>query len=77
MILNIDILMLIQIITDNHKYTNELNLRIPQALLHVANNNLLINIFMGENKSNVIIFSDEEQILVTANEKEKQLIRIL
>ena len=29
---------------------------------------------MGENKSNVIIFSDEEQKVVTANEKEKQLI---
>ena len=74
MILNIDIQMLIKIITDNNKYNNELNLRIPQALLHVANNNLLINIFMGENKSNVIIFSDEEQKVVTANEKEKQLI---
>ena len=29
---------------------------------------------MGENKSNVLIFSDEEQTLITANESEKQLI---
>ena len=73
-ILNIDIQMLIKIITDNNKHNNELNLKIHQALLNIKNNNLLINIFMGENKSNVLIFSDEEQTLITANESEKQLI---
>ena len=57
-ILNIDIQMLIKIITDNNKHNNELNLKIRQALLNIKNNNLLINIFMGENKSNVLIFSD-------------------
>ena len=74
MILNIDIQMLIKIITDNNKHNNELNLKIHQALLNIKNNNLLINIFMGENKSNVLIFSDEEQTLITANESEKKLI---
>jgi hypothetical protein len=29
---------------------------------------------MGKNKSNVLIFSDEEQTLITANENENQLI---
>ena len=75
LILNIDQKTLVKIIKDNNNYNNELNLQIPQAISNLDNRNLLINIFIGNNKSNVLIFAKEEQKqLISATEEEKNLI---
>ena len=47
LILNIEQKSLIKIIEDNNKYNDQLNLKIPHALLTIDNRNLLINIFIG------------------------------
>ena len=75
LILNIEQKSLIKIIKDNNNYNNQLNLKIPHALLTIDNRNLLINIFIGINKSNVLIFVKEvEKQLISVEEEEKNLI---
>ena len=74
-ILNIEQSKLIKIIKDNNIYNNELNLIIPKALSKNANHNLLINIFIGAQKSNILIFNEESQKkMIKPNTKEKSLI---
>jgi len=52
-ILNIDLNKLLEIISDNNIYNKYLNQKIKNALNNNAFSNLLINIFIGNNKSNV------------------------
>ena len=73
-ILNIEKSKLIKIIKDNNIHNDELNLVIPEALSKNANHNLLINIFIGDQKSNVLIFNEESQNMIKPNENEKSLI---
>jgi len=72
-ILNIEQNKLFDIIKNNN-YKDELNLKIQQILTNVSNKNLLINIFMGNNKSNVLIFTEEEKALIIATEEEKKIL---
>lgn len=74
-ILNIEQKALLKIIKDNNNYNNELNLKIPKALSRNISKNLIINIFIENNKSNVSIFAEEEQeTLITATYEEKKMI---
>ena len=73
-ILNIEEIALFKIIKDNNKYNKQLNSKILSALSNYANQNLLINIFIGNNKSNLVIFYEEEQKIITATVEEKKLI---
>ena len=74
-ILNIEQKALLKIIKDNNKYNNELNLKIPEALSRNISKNLIINIFIGNNKSNISIFAEEEpETLIAATYEEKKMI---
>jgi len=74
-ILNIEQKALMKIIKDNNKYNNELNLKIPEVLSGNISKNLIINIFIGNNKSNISIFAEEEQeTLIAATYEEKKMI---
>ena len=73
-ILNIEKTLLLEIIKNNNNYNDNLNLKIPQVLNNLKDRNILINIFIGNNASNVLIFGEEKQKLITANENEKYLI---
>ena len=74
-VLNIEQSKLIKIIKDNNIHNNELNLIIPEALSKNVNHNLLINIFISAQKSNVLIFNEESQKnIIKPNKKEKSLI---
>ena len=74
-ILNIEQKALLKLIKDNNNYNNELNLKIPEALSRNISKNLIINVFVGNDKSNVSIFAEEEQeTLITATYEEKKMI---
>ena len=74
-ILNIEQKALLKIIKDNNKYNNELNLKLPEALSRNISKNLIINIFIGNNKSNISIFAEEEpETLIAATYEEKKMI---
>ena len=70
-LLNIEQNELFEIIKNNNNYNRELNTKICQALSNNFNKNLLINIFMGTNQSNVLLFTEEEKKLIIATEEEK------
>ena len=63
---------LMKIITKNI-FDNTLNRRIENILNDNSNQNLLINIFIGKNTSNILIFRDEEDMLIIPNENERKL----
>ena len=72
-IVNMQETKLFELIKDNNNYNDKLNLEIPQILSKNKNKNFLINIFIGNNKSNVLIFNEEEQILILATKEEKDI----
>ena len=73
-ILNIELNKLLEIISDNNIYNKHLNQKIKNALNNNAFSNLLINIFIGNNKSNVSMFIEEKEQLIFAKEEEKKII---
>ena len=72
-IVNIQETKLFELIKDNNIYNDKLNLEISNVLSTNENKNLIINIFIGKNKSNVLIFGDEEQKLILATEEDKKI----
>ena len=71
-ILNIEQNKLFEIIRNNN-YNNDLNSKAYQVLSNNFNKNLLINIYVGNNESNVLIFHEKEKKLIVASEEEKNL----
>ena len=71
-ILNIEQNKLFEIIRNNN-YNNDLNSKVYQVLSNNFNKNLLINIYVGNNESNVLIFHEKEKKLIVASEEEKNL----
>ena len=59
-ILNIEQNKLFEIIRNNN-YNNDLNSKVYQVLSNNFNKNLLINIYVGNNESNVLIFHEKEK----------------
>ena len=72
-ILNIDQNKLFEIIRNNNEYNSQLNSKIAQVLSNNSNKNLLINILIGNDNSNVLIFPEEEKKLITATKEEKKM----
>ena len=60
-------------IIKNNNYNNEMNSKIQQTLSDNFNKNLLINIFIGNDTTNVLIFNEEKNQLIKATEEEKKL----
>ena len=50
-----------------------LNKRINNILNDNSNQNLLINLFIGKDTSNILIFRDKKDILVIPNENERKI----
>ena len=72
-ILNIDQNKLFEIIRNNNEYNSQLNSKIAQVLSNNSSKNLLINILIGNDNSNVLIFTEEEKKLITATKEEKKM----
>ena len=72
-ILNIEQNKLFEIINNNNEYNSQLNSKIAQVLSKNYNKNLLINILIGNDNSNVLIFAEEEKKLITATKEEKEM----
>ena len=72
-ILNIDQNKLFEIIRNNNEYNSQLNSKIARVLSNNSNKNLLINILIGNDNSNVLIFPEEEKKLITATKEEKKM----
>ena len=72
-ILNIDQNKLFEIIRNNNEYNSQLNSKIAQVLSNNSNKNLLINILIGNDNSNVLIFAEEEKKVITATKEEKKM----
>ena len=60
-------------IIKNNNYDNKINSKIEQTLSDNFNKNLLINIFVGNNTTNILIFGEEKNQLIRATEDEKIL----
>ena len=72
LILNAERKILFNIIKNNN-YDNKINSKIEQILSDNFNINLLINIFIGNNTTNILIFGEEKNQLIRATEDEKIL----
>jgi len=72
LILNVKRKTLFEIIKNNN-YDNKINSKIYQALSGNFNKNLLINIFIGNDTTNILIFDEEKNLLIKATEEEKNL----
>ena len=72
-ILNIDQNKLFEIIRNNNEYNSQLNSKIAQVLSNNSNKNLLINILIGNDNSNVLIFAEEKKKVITATKEEKKM----
>ena len=73
-ICNIDKKELRNIIERNIK-DKALNKKIEKVLEKNSNQNLLINIFIGQNNSNILIFRDEKDDLIIPNKEERKLFK--
>ena len=60
-------------IIKNNNYDNKINSKIEQTLSDNFNKNLLINIFIGNDATNILIFGEEKNQLIRATEDEKIL----
>ena len=68
-ICNIEKEELMKIIKDNYN-NNELINKADLVLNNNSNQNLLINLFIGEEKSNLLIFKEEDQVILRPNKEE-------
>ena len=60
-------------IIKNNNYDNKINSKIYQVLSCNFNKNLLINIFIGNDTTNILIFDEEKNLLIKATKEEKNL----